>query len=206
MGLAANTDERLKILQFTQQKFFSGGFYKTTMDEIAGEMFISKNTIYKYFPNKDKLIAEVFANFIESVKQQVGKIMITNDNAVQKFVNLINIISNKMMSISDRLFKDMQIHAPHVWIMMDEARKRLMTERLGKLIEQGKKEELFTDYPSDIMLTVFISSLRSVVNPDFLLHTNLSKQEAIQYTFRILLGGILTKKGFQIFKKLKLPQ
>jgi AcrR family transcriptional regulator len=206
MELVTNTDERLKILQFTQQKFFAGGFYKTTMDEIARGMFISKNTIYKYFPNKNKLVSEVFSNFIESVKLQVGKIMVTDDNAVQKFVNLIHIISSYLMPLNDKLFKDMQVHAPQVWVMIDEARKRLMTERLGKLMEQGKKEELFADYPTDIMLTVFISSLRSVVNPDFLLHTNLSKQEALKYTFRILLGGILTKKGLQIFKKLKLPQ
>lgn len=206
MEIDINTGEKQKILAYSQQKFFSGGFYKTTVDEIASELFISKNTFYKYFPNKDALILEVFSNFIEKMKLLVGNIISSDENAVQKFVNLIHTLTSNLMPINDKLFKDLQVHAPKIWGKIDETRKRLMQDRLGKLIEQGKKEELFFDYPTEIVLTVFITSLRSVVNPDFLMNSNFAKNDAIKYTFRILLGGILTKKGMQIFKKLKLPQ
>lgn len=102
--------------------------------------------------------------------------------------------------------RDIQVHTPHLWDKMDEMRRQVMMKNLTKLIEQGKQEELFEDYPTDLVMTIFIASIRSVVNPDFLLHTKLTKKETIKCTFRLLLSGILTKKGLQIFKKLKLPQ
>jgi len=206
MEIEINNEEKQRILVYSQGKFFSGGFYKTTMDEIAAGLFISKNTLYKYFPNKEALVMDVFAQFIEKMKSLVGAVVSSNENAVQKFVNLIHILSSNLANINDKLFKDMQVHTPQIWHTIDEVRKQLMYDRLGKLIEQGKKEELFIDYPTEIVLTVFITSLRSVVNPDFLMNSKFAKNDAIKYTFRILLGGILTKKGLQIFKKLKLPQ
>ncbi len=206
MEIELNNEEKIRIIDCSRQRFFSGGFHKTTIDEIAADLFISKNTIYKYFPNKDALVVEVFSNFIEKMKGLVGGVIGSDENAVQKFVNLIHILTDNLASINDKLFRDMQVHAPQIWRRIDEIRKQLMHDRLGKLIEQGKKEELFIDYPTEIVLTVFITSLRSVVNPEFLMNSNFAKNDAIKYTFRILLGGILTKKGMQIFKKLKLPQ
>jgi len=206
MEIDVNIEEKQRILVHAREKFFKDGFYKTTIDEIAADLFISKNTIYKYFPNKDALVMDVFTDFMGKMKLLVGNITNSDENAVKKFVNLIHILSNHLASISDKFFKDMQVHVPHLWHKIDETRKQLMQDRLGKLIEQGKKEELFYDYPTEIVLTVFITSLRSVVNPDFLMNSNFAKNDAIKYTFRILLGGILTKKGMQIFKKLKLPQ
>ena len=40
--------EKDRILNFAITKFHAEGFYKTSMDEIARELQISKKTIYKY--------------------------------------------------------------------------------------------------------------------------------------------------------------
>lgn len=204
-----NTENQLsrqKIIKYTQGKFFSEGFHRTTIEDIARELLISKNTIYKYFPNKEKLIFEVFTDFITGVSSEVEKIVNSEDNSVQKFVNLIHTISVKIMAFGDKLFRDLQLHAPQIWVKVDALRKQMMQKNLGRLIEQGIKEELFIDYPAEIIQAVFIASLRSVMNPEFLMNHKLSKQDAVRYTFRILLSGSLTKKGHRIFKKLKLPQ
>ena len=201
-----NTENHLnrqKILNYTQGKFFSQGFHRTTIEDIARELSIGKNTIYKYFPNKEKLIFEVFSNFISGVSDEVGKIISSNDNAVKKFVNMIQTLSNKIMPIGDKLFRDLQLHAPEVWVKIDALRKKVMQKNLGRLIEQGIKEELFINYPAEIIQAVFIASLRSVMNPEFLLNHSLSKQDAVGYTFNILLRGSLTYKGYRIFKNLK---
>jgi AcrR family transcriptional regulator len=197
---------RQRILAYTRSKFFSEGFQRTTIEDIARELAISKNTIYKYFPNKEKLVFEVFSDFISGVSSEVEKIVGSDENAVQKFINLILTISAKIMAFSDKLFRDLQLHAPQIWVKIDTLRKQMMQKNLGKIIDQGINEGLFINYPAEIIQAVFIASLRSVVNPEFLLNNKISKQDAIKYTFNILLSGSLTKKGLLIFKKLKLPQ
>ena len=44
--------ERERILNYSINKFHAEGFYKTSMDEIARDLQISKKTIYKYFQSK----------------------------------------------------------------------------------------------------------------------------------------------------------
>jgi TetR/AcrR family transcriptional regulator, biofilm operon repressor len=45
-----------KITSKATELFLKLGFKSVTMDDIAGEMCISKKTIYKYFCNKELLI------------------------------------------------------------------------------------------------------------------------------------------------------
>ena len=45
-------EDKLKIINYAQDRFFKEGFYKITMDEISKELGMSKSTLYKYFPSK----------------------------------------------------------------------------------------------------------------------------------------------------------
>jgi hypothetical protein len=47
--------------------------------------------------------------------------------------------------------------------------------------------------------------MRSVVNPGFLTNLKYTNREALNFTFNIILNGILTNKGKAILNKLKLP-
>lgn len=199
-------EEKSKILNYAGGKFFSEGFYKTSIDQIAKDLNLSKNTIYKHFPNKESIVFDVISEFVKDTRGKVEHELNAETDAIHKFVSMLNVLSQNLSRISDKWMRDIQVHTPHLWDKMDEMRRQVMMKNLTKLIEQGKQEELFEDYPTDLVMTIFIASIRSVVNPDFLLHTKLTKKETIKCTFRLLLSGILTKKGLQIFKKLKLPQ
>jgi hypothetical protein len=76
-----------------------------------------------------------------------------------------------------------------------------MFGNITKVIEQGKKEGLFVDYPTSIIMNVLVASVRSIVNPDFIMNNNYSIIEAARYAFRIVISGILTDKGKKEFNK-----
>jgi hypothetical protein len=97
--------------------------------------------------------------------------------------------------------RDIRIHLPVIWEKIDSFRTKKMNAAFSQLIEQGKKESLFTDKPSEIILTIFIASLRAIVNPDFLYYNKFSYKEAVQITIEILFNGILTEKGKKLFNK-----
>jgi len=198
--------EKNKILNFTSEKFFREGFNKTTIEEIAKELNLSKNTIYKHFPNKEQIVLETINDFVKDTKYKVEAELNTDRDAVHKFVSMLNVLSNNLSKFSDKWMRDMQVHTPHIWAKVDEMRRQLMIKNLSRLIEQGENEGLFEDYPTDLVMTIFVASIRAVITPDFLLHTKLTKKETIACTFKLLLNGILTKKGLLIFKKLKLPE
>lgn len=77
----------------------------------------------------------------------------------------------------------------------------MMFGTITKVIEQGKKESLFLDYPTSIIMNALVASVRSVVNPDFIMNNNYSILEAARYAFKIVIGGILSEKGKKEFNK-----
>jgi len=194
-------EEKERILKHAQEKFFREGFYKTTMDELSSELRISKKTIYKYFPSKEKLIEEIARNFREGVASELTAIFKSPEHAVTKMIKIMRFLGAMVFRISDKMLLDLQIHYPSLWNEIDEFRTKLLTKNMTQLIKQGKKEGFFADYPEDLIVTIFISSIRAVVNPAFLVNHQHSYQQTMETAFSILLNGAITDKGKKIMNK-----
>jgi hypothetical protein len=48
-------------------------------------------------------------------------------------------------------------------------------------------------------MAIHLAAVRAVVNPTFIMNNKFSFKEAMEYTFKIILNGILTDKGKEIF-------
>lgn len=192
--------EKDKILFYAQNIFFKEGFKKITLNEIASGLMMSKNTIYKHFHSKDALHNEVIHNFLNKTHENIAKIVNYDENSVKKFISLLNFLGKTLSSISPKWMDDLKIHSPELWEKMDNFRKEKMYLFLSKIIIQGQKEELVEDFPPSIIIEIFITSVRSIINPYFLTSHNFSYTEAVNSTFDILLNGILTTKGKKVYK------
>jgi len=188
-------DEKEKILDYTEEKFFKDGFYKTSMDLLAAEMRMSKKTIYKFFPSKEELVKAITNRFKNRMKGIIVPLLNSDKNAVEKLIGLITILSKTTTKISMRLLDDMQKHFPLIWKEIDKFRTEMMFNNITRVIDQGKKEGLIANYPTPIIMNIFVSSIRATVNPEFVVHNNFSLTVSAQTTFKIILRGILTEKG-----------
>ncbi len=195
-----------KIIKYCQELFLREGFYKVSMDEVAQDLKMSKKTIYKYFPSKQVLVKEVIFNFIGNNTKIIKQIVNTNDDAVTKFHLIVKTIAGILMQGMDKLFNEIQKHMPDLWEQIDTFRSKLIIENFSKMIEQGKREKCFVDIPTNLVLNVFLSSIRGVVTPHFLMHNKFSAVQALNHTISILMKGILTEKGKKIFNRLKIGE
>jgi AcrR family transcriptional regulator len=194
-------DDQEKIIELGEEKFFKEGFYKTTMDDIAAELRMSKKTIYKFFPSKEDLVKAIAKHFMNKMKNKIVPALSSDKNAIEKLAELIQILAGASQKISPRMMDEMRRHFPSLWDEVDKFRTEMMIGNLTKVIDQGKTEELFIDYPTPIIMTMLVASVRSIVNPEFILNNNFSILEAALFAFKILIGGITTEKGKQIFNQ-----
>jgi len=190
-----------QIIEQVEEKFFKEGFYKTTMDEVASDLGMSKKTIYKFFPSKEDLIAAIAKHFMSKMKSKIIPALNSNKNAIEKLNELIGILASASEKISPKRFDELRKYFPSLWIEIDKFRTKMMFENITKVINQGKAEGLFIDYPTVIVMNVLVSSVRNIVNPDFILNNSYSLIEAARFTFKIIIGGILTGKGKKVFNK-----
>ena len=135
-------------------------------------------------------------------KTHIDSILSSSDNVVVKFIKIINMYNSKVLKCSDKWFTELQIHAPKLWQKIDEFRTNRIYLILSELISEGKKEGLMEkDIPTCVIVTSYNSSLRSMVNYKFLYENNISVSDAANHAMKILLNGILTKKGKQEFAR-----
>ena len=196
------SEEKEKILSFASQKFMKEGFYKTTMDEISAEMHMSKKTIYRNFSSKEDLVGAVAKKFFSENVQMIDQVLKIKCNAVEKLVRLFEVVGSIIVKVNDKILSDIHHYAPGHWKEIDEYRTKKMSSFLTDIISQGQKEGYFLKKRPEILIAVFIASIRAVVNPEFTINNQFTMLEALKGTIEILMNGILTEKGKKIFKKL----
>jgi len=196
-------NEKEKILFFTHAKFITEGFYKTTMDEIAKDLQMSKKTIYKHFSSKEDLLEEVCDVRILMIHKFMDEIVDSSEDSITKFIMILNKQKSMSMNCSAIWFKDLQIHAPHLSRKLDEVRSKNVTNLLMKLLEQGKREKVVENVPNDILITALNGALEAVTHADFILNSKYSLHEAMRVTAELFFNGFLTPLGKEKYKNTK---
>lgn len=194
-------DDQAKIIEQVEDKLFKEGFYKTTMDNVASELGMSKKTIYKFFPSKDDLVMAIAKHFMNGMKNKIVPALSSDKNAIEKLAELIGILAKASEKISPQRMDEIRKYFPNLWNEIDKFRTQMMFGNITKVIDQGKAEGLFIDYPTSIIMNVLVASVRNIINPDFILNNNFSIIEAARYAFKIIIGGIVTDKGKKIFNQ-----
>jgi AcrR family transcriptional regulator len=195
--------EKEKILYFTHAKFITEGFYKTTMDEIAKDLQMSKKTIYKHFSSKEDLLHEVCRSRIQMMQEFMTGILDSDDDTVTKFLKIINKQKSLAMNCSTAWFKDIEVHAPEMRKEFDQVRIEHVTMIMMKLLEQGKNEKVIEDVPADIIITALNGAMEAVTHAEFILNSKYSFHEAMRITAEMFLNGFLTPIGKEKYSNTK---
>ena len=194
-------EEEKKIISYATNEFLENGFYKTSMDQLAKGMKVSKKTIYKFFPSKYLLLEIVLVTFQKKVRRELDSIVDSDKCLVEKLKLVGEFFAKFSLKINKKLLSDFFNHQPELWKKVDDFRTSVIEDIWGKLINQGKSEGLIIDKPNKLLITIILSALRGVINPTFLMQNNISTNEAFNETFSIIINGILTENGKLEFEK-----
>lgn len=193
-------EDRVRIIQTAESIYAVNGFYRTTMDDIAKELRVSKKTLYKHFKSKDELLHCVVDQITENLSNEIEQVIAGKYNSVEKLYLLTKTITKRMTKISEKWLDDLRVYKPNLWEEIEQFRNKAGTKNILKIIEQGKKEELIIKEPTEIIITVIMASVQAVVNTTFIMNNNISRKNASQSALKIVFSGILTKKGKKLFK------
>jgi len=196
-----NADEKT-ILEYSITQFLENGSYKTTMDDLAKGLRISKKTIYKYFPSKIILMEHVLLFFQEKAKNELYQIVDNENCFLEKFVGVASFFATSSLKLSNNKFIDCLKKEPKLWNTVDNFRTHVIEHIWEVIIKQGKFEKLIIDKNDKIILTVILSSIKGIINPTFLTENKTTIKSAFDEVFYILINGILTEKGKVAFEKL----
>ncbi len=141
-----------KIVSKASDLFLKLGFKSVTMDDIAGEMCISKKTIYKYFCNKEILIEESSTMVHAEIHKIIENIVAKNHNAIEENFEIRKMFKEMFQSFDSSQIYQMKKHYPeiHQKIIAREINECniVFKQNIIKGIEQGlyRKEISIENY------------------------------------------------------------
>ena len=130
-----------KIISKAKEMFLKLGFKSITMDDIAGEMCISKKTIYKYFANKELLIEESVQVIHTEVNAIIADITSKNFNAIAENFAIRRMFGDMFKATDTSPVYQLKKHYPEVYQKVQtyqvEMCQTCFRENIVKGIAQG---------------------------------------------------------------------
>ena len=153
-----------KIIKKAGELFLKLGFKSITMDDIAGEMCISKKTIYKYFCNKEILVEESTNYMHKEIHGTIDTILELNLNAIAENFKIREMFSEMFQSSVDSSpIYQLKKHYPEIYekVMLREINECSMWFRQN--IVKGIENKLYrTDLDIDTYVKFYYTLIFSI--------------------------------------------
>ncbi len=198
--MSRQDDTKERIVQSARERFFTSGFSKVTMDELAQQLGLSKKTMYEHFRSKDELIDAVVQLQMDDVSGKIKEIMHSSQDFITKIYHLWEFIGQMVCHISVQFRDDVRRFRPDVWIRIEDLRRKVILANFSRMIDEGVRMGLVrSDMNRDVMVLMYLSAVQGVVNPEILAQNSFSIQEAFRTIMAVYLDGILTEAARKQF-------
>lgn len=194
-----------RIISEAAEMFLKNGYRKVRTDDIAGNIGISKRTLYEYFSSKQDLLIAVIS-YLHSRKISRMKILISKlrDANKEDFIIALKqfwLEDTKLLkSISYDFVEDVKKIAPKKW--KDFVEETNHDEYLDELVKIGETHGFFKkmiDYR--LFRLLHRHALFGIFTNEDFISLNYTLEKLIEETFYIFFFGILSDEGQDIFNK-----
>lgn len=192
----SDSEEKQRLVLNARDQFFSKGFTKVTVDEIATDLGMSKKTVYKFFPSKDDLLRGVIEFMTARIGRQIDEVIASNKPFEQKLAEILAIAGQVTKRISPAFMDDVRRNLPGVWRHIEEFRRVHIFEKVKLLMQQAKEEGVLRQEVNvELFYLVFFHSVQGILNPTALLQLPVSPDEAFRSIFRIVFLGAMASNA-----------
>jgi AcrR family transcriptional regulator len=188
-----------KIISKASDLFLKLGFKSVTMDDIAGEMCISKKTIYKYFCNKEILIEESTEMVHKQVHGIIDGIVAKNHNAIEENFEIRKMFKEMFQASDNSPLYQLKKHYPEIYLKVMNREISECNLCFKQNIEKGIAQEL---YRKELNIDIYVKFYYSLI---FAIKENtVSEREATELEFEALeyhTRAMATQKGLVELEK-----
>jgi len=191
-----------RILFKAADLFMRYGIRSVTMDEIAGQLGISKKTIYHFFADKDEIVEGVIDKEIQQNECKCDTYLKSSENAVHEVFISFEGTEEMFKAMNPLMMYDLEKHHYKAHKKLRDHINKYMYQVIYENLERGIKEKLYRpEINIDITAKHRIESAFIMFNQDVFPHgryliTEVSRELGLLYMY-----SIATPKGVKLIEK-----
>jgi AcrR family transcriptional regulator len=186
-------DIKDKIITACRDLSSERGLHNINMDDLAARAGVSKRTVYRYFTGKEAIIEAALDAFMAEMAEAVAQIVREETEPTQVLSALQKyLFKHGQFVINPQSFKDLKQHYPYLWQKIDRFRLEQVNAILA-FISASRTPVSPNDIDPRIAAAVILSSIQTVLNPDFVVANNLTFEVTAQQLSHLLMNGFLPR-------------
>src|SRR4051794_18817592 len=194
---AAEDSPARRIVAAARRHFFAHGFRHVTMDDLAGELGMSKKTLYAGFPSKEALLEAVLKDKFRSVEADLARLAgKPARDAVTNLHRLLACMQHHTAEIQPPFVCDIRRAAPEMFHIVERSRRDLIRRYFGKFFAEGRRRGIIRrDIPIPVVIEILLGATEALVNPQKLAELGVAPEDAYMSVINVILKGIVTDPG-----------
>lgn len=194
-------DTESQILEAGFESIVGRGIRFFTVEDLAKRLGMSKKTIYKFFPTKEKLTRKIIHFVFGQIDAGFERVMTTEPNPAVQYIKIMEHISNIAGRIPARRMLEFKTSYPKIWMEIESFRLSHQ-EKFFTILKAAQEQGLAREEINmKTAAVVYINVVNSTFQPEFFLKNDLPIKETIRNFVQVVARGIFTPKGLKAIQK-----
>jgi AcrR family transcriptional regulator len=191
-----------RILEKAADLFMRYGIRSITMDEIAGQLGISKKTIYQFFTDKDEMVEAVVDEEMKENEDACRQFKVNAEDAVHEIFLATENMQEMLKTMNPQLMYDLEKHHPGAFRRLKQYKYHFLYTMIKENLERGMKEEIYrTDLNPDITTRHRIETAFMIFNQDAFPQNKFPMNQTCLELALLFLHSISNARGKKLIDK-----
>ena len=193
------------ILSRTFDLYKKYAIKSVTMDDVAGELGISKKTLYQFVSNKNELVEKVIQSEMEHANKCHESIKLMNLNAIEALFEVSKLMNDLLKNHNPALYFDLKKYYPTLFKEVIAIKREKAYESVLNNLKNGIKEGFYRkEINPDIIAKIYVSRIEHNYDNSIFSIAEVTSIEVFNEVLIYHLHGICNEKGLKILnEKLK---
>ncbi|MFW6268235.1 MAG: TetR/AcrR family transcriptional regulator [Marinilabiliaceae bacterium] len=192
-----------RIIEGAGNLFFSRGIRRVTMDDLAGELGMSKRTIYEHFSDKTELLLAMQGHFQQEHERYMRELLNSSEHVMEVIIAILRYGLEAINKINPLYLEDLRKFYPEIWEENIKKGRESNQQQMRELLERGKKEGLFRpDINSKLVARIFYEHINLMHSDEAFPKDEFPRKELFENMFLNFARGISTFKGMEVLEEL----
>ena len=192
-----------KIISKAAGLYFKYGIKNVSMDQIAGELGISKKTIYQYFSSKEVLVKETADFIFDQIQTEIDRICMMKLNPYEELFKIKDLIKEHLKHADTSPQYQLKKYYPEIAVSLEQKKFDSIMECLEHNLNKGVKQGFYKEnLNKEFIKRMYFANTINLSDPALFPAKLFDKNETMDMFLNMFLSGISTKKGRKKLKSL----
>lgn len=185
-----NPKKKQEIILGLIEYFKQNSLANSNMDEIAIGIGKSKATLYKYYPSKEKMVADLVTFKVAEIAKFA---LILNNSQIpftKRYEESFALLQQHITDISNDFLEDLKTTFPSIYKYIEQLIETA-AEILVQYYEEGMQKGIFNKLNARVLSLNDLIMFRNFADPQFLKENNTTIQQVFQDYYDIRCKGLI---------------